>query len=104
MRPQGVEQRFAFGHAEAKHVSIRTATKKKCLATGLRIGANHRMMRPRRLANIGDLLVTLAQHTCTVSRSIMHSDFAFDSLFKVSGQALVGCKHVGEISVPARLR
>src|SRR5262249_62399918 len=67
MLPQRVEQRFAFSHAETAHVSVGTATKEKRFATSLRIGANHRMMRPDRLANIGDFLVSLAQHTGTVT-------------------------------------
>src|SRR5215469_3309564 len=104
MRPQRVEQRFALGHAKTEHVSVRTTTEEERLAATLGIGANYWMMRAYRLANIGDVLVTLAQHTRTVVRSIVHRDFAFNDLFQINRQALIGRNHVGKIGVAARLR
>src|SRR6476646_836856 len=66
VRPECVDQRFAFRHFKADYIGIRATAEKQRLTPSLRLGAHPGMMCADRLPDVSDFLVALAQHARAV--------------------------------------
>src|SRR3977135_1781693 len=71
MRPQCIKHLLAVDYIHADDVAVWPTAKEHRPASGFWIRAPQRVPRPHRLADVGNLLVSLAQKTGTIARSVM---------------------------------
>ena len=101
MRPQLVQQVFAFVQWQADDVSVAAAAQVQRVAAGRRVSADQRVDGARRFARIAEILEAFAQLARAVAARIVAALQRNDRAFEIHRQGVIRLVHIGKAGIAA---
>ncbi len=97
VRPQSVQQCFAFLEREPDDIAVQAPAEEQGLAPGFRVRAHQGVVTSRRLSRVRHLVIAGPEHADGVRRDVMDRLAPADLCLRLLGQRLVSKVHVREI-------